>query len=75
MSLLRFFAEHRSELAALIFEHLFLVGVSIGIALLIGVPLGILLTRKPALSKPVLGFAMSNVLRLASTDPSTCVIH
>jgi osmoprotectant transport system permease protein len=57
MSLLRFFAEHRSELAALIFEHLFLVGVSIGIALLIGVPLGILLTRKPALSKPVLGFA------------------
>jgi osmoprotectant transport system permease protein len=57
MSLLRFFAEHRAELAALIFEHLFLVGVSIGIALLIGVPLGILLTRKPALSKPVLGFA------------------
>jgi osmoprotectant transport system permease protein len=41
----------------LILEHLFLVGVSIGIALLIGVPLGILLTRKPALSKPILGFA------------------
>ena len=57
MSLLRFFVEHRAEVAALIFEHLFLVGVSIGIALLIGVPLGILLTRKPALSKPVLGFA------------------
>jgi osmoprotectant transport system permease protein len=57
MSLLRFFVEHRAEMAALIFEHLFLVGVSIGTALLIGVPLGILLTRKPALSKPVLGFA------------------
>src|SRR5918992_2702815 len=57
MSLLRFFLEHRAEVAALIFEHLFLVGLSIGIALLIGVPLGILLTRKPALSKPVLGFA------------------
>jgi osmoprotectant transport system permease protein len=57
MSLLRFFLEHRAEVAALILEHLFLVGVSIGIALLIGVPLGILLTRKPSLSKPVLGFA------------------
>lgn len=57
MSLLRFFLEHRAEVVALILEHLFLVGVSIGIALLIGVPLGILLTRKPALSKPILGFA------------------
>src|SRR5919107_4472884 len=57
MSLLRFFLEHRAEVAALILEHLFLVGVSIAIALLIGVPLGILLTRKPALSKPILGFA------------------
>jgi osmoprotectant transport system permease protein len=57
MSLLRFFLEHRAEVVALILEHLFLVGVSIAIALLIGVPLGILLTRKPALSKPILGFA------------------
>ena len=57
MNLLRFFLENRSEVVALTLEHLFLVGVSIGIALIVGVPLGILLTRKPALSKPVLGFA------------------
>src|SRR3989442_11801390 len=38
-------------------EHLFLVIISMGIAILIGVPLGILLTRRPNLSKPVLGFA------------------
>lgn len=57
MSLLEFFSRNRSELFALTFEHLFLVIVSTGIAILIGVPLGILLTRKPALSKPVLGFA------------------
>ena len=31
--------------------------VSTGIAILIGVPLGILLTRKPSLSKPILGVA------------------
>ena len=57
MSLLSFFLENRSEVLGLTLEHLFLVGVSIGIALLIGVPLGIVLTRKPALSKPILGFA------------------
>jgi osmoprotectant transport system permease protein len=57
VSLLEFFSRNSSELFALTFEHLFLVIVSTGIAILIGVPLGILLTRKPALSKPVLGFA------------------
>ncbi|PSB16764.1 ABC transporter permease [Phormidesmis priestleyi ULC007] len=38
-------------------QHLFLVFTSIAIAVLIGIPLGILITRKPALSRPVLGFA------------------
>ena len=57
MTLLEFFSRNSGELIALTFEHLFLVVVSTGIAILIGVPLGILLTRKPALSKPILGFA------------------
>jgi osmoprotectant transport system permease protein len=57
VTLLEFFSRHSAELGTLTFEHLFLVVVSTGIAILIGVPLGILLTRKPALSKPVLGFA------------------
>ena len=57
MTLLDFFSRNSGELIALTFEHLFLVVVSTGIAILIGVPLGILLTRRPALSKPVLGFA------------------
>lgn len=57
MTLLEFLARHRGELGGLIIEHLFLVVTSTGIAILIGVPLGVLLTRKPALSKPVLGFA------------------
>lgn len=38
-------------------QHLFLVFTAIAIAILIGIPLGILITRKPALSRPVLGFA------------------
>ncbi len=57
MTLLEFFANNRSEFAELVLEHLFLVIMSTGIAVLIGVPLGILLTRRPALSKPILGFA------------------
>jgi osmoprotectant transport system permease protein len=57
VTLLDFFSRNSGELITLTFEHLFLVVVSTGIAILIGVPLGIVLTRKPALSKPVLGFA------------------
>lgn len=57
MTLLDFFTHNSGELGELVLEHLFLVVVSTGIAILIGVPLGVLLTRKPALSKPVLGFA------------------
>ncbi|OLP16011.1 hypothetical protein BST81_23420 [Leptolyngbya sp. 'hensonii'] len=46
-------------------EHLFLVGTSLGIAILIGIPLGILVTRQPLLSKPVIGLA-----NLVQTIPS-----
>ncbi|MBI3061704.1 MAG: ABC transporter permease subunit [Deltaproteobacteria bacterium] len=57
MSLWEFLLGQRSEVLGLALEHLFLVGISTGIAILIGVPLGITLTRWPRLSKPVLGFA------------------
>ncbi len=38
-------------------EHLWLVGMSMLLAVAIGVPLGILLSRRPGLSKPILGVA------------------
>jgi osmoprotectant transport system permease protein len=57
MTLLEFLARNRAEVLELMLEHLFLVVVSTGVAVAIGVPLGILLTRKPRLAKPVLGFA------------------
>jgi len=57
MSLWDFFLNSRAEVLGLTGEHLILVVLSTGIAVLIGVPLGIMLTRWPALSKPVLGFA------------------
>jgi osmoprotectant transport system permease protein len=57
VSFFEFLLRNRQEILTLVAEHLFLVLVSTAVAVSIGVPLGILLTRRPALSKPVLGFA------------------
>ena len=57
VSLFEFLLRNRQEVLTLVAEHFFLVFVSTALAIAIGVPLGILLTRKPGLSKPVLGFA------------------
>ena len=55
--MLDFFRMHRIEIATLTLEHLWLVAVSITIAVVVGVPAGILLTRKPRLREPVIGGA------------------
>ena len=57
MSFLRFLQQNWTELLTLWREHLFLVALSTGLAVLIGVPLGILLTRVKSLQTPILGFA------------------
>lgn len=45
----------------LIFEHLMLVAVAVGGAAIVGVPVGVLLSRRPGLSGPVL--ALTNVFQ------------
>ena len=57
MNLLRFYAANSREVVGLLGEHLVLVVVSTAIAVAIGVPLGILLTRRPGWRRPILGFA------------------
>jgi osmoprotectant transport system permease protein len=57
MNVLQFVAQNRTEVLELTAEHLWLVGASIALAVLIGIPLGILITRWPLLNKPVLGGA------------------
>src|SRR4029450_7703858 len=47
----------RGDILRLTGEHLVLVGVSIALAIAIGAPLGILMTRRPAFSRPVLAIA------------------
>jgi len=57
MSFFEFLQQNWSELLVLTREHIVLVLLSTGFAVLIGVPLGILLTRIRSLRAPVLGFA------------------
>ena len=57
MDTLHFFVENHGQILQLTLEHLWLVGVSMLLAVAAGLPLGILLTRRRAFSKPVLGGA------------------
>ncbi len=54
---LQFLRQNWPELLTLTREHIFLVIISTGFAVLAGVPLGILLTRVKPLRTPILGFA------------------
>ena len=57
MNLWQFMLQNHAEILELTLEHLWLVGISTLLAVLVGIPLGVLITRWPALNKPVLGGA------------------
>jgi osmoprotectant transport system permease protein len=61
MSFWTFFSQNRTEIAGLTLEHLWLVAISTLLAVAIGVPLGILITRRPALRRPVI--ATANIIQ------------
>ncbi|HEY4900677.1 MAG TPA: ABC transporter permease [Terriglobales bacterium] len=52
---MNFLLTHKREVAMLTGEHLWLVGIAMSLAVAAGVPLGILLTRKPKLKTLILG--------------------
>ena len=56
-ALLRFWAAHLSELAALLAQHVVLVAASTLAAVLVGVPLGVFAARRPRLAAPLTGIA------------------
>ncbi len=62
---LNFLAERRVELLALTGQHVILVLVSTALAVVLGLPLGVAMTRSPRLARPLLGLAS-----LAQTIPS-----
>jgi osmoprotectant transport system permease protein len=55
MDLITFFAARKFEILSLTLQHLHLTGLSVGLAIVVGVPLGILLTRIRRLSRWILG--------------------
>src|SRR3978361_2326810 len=57
-----FLRRHGAEMGRLTFEHLWLTGFAMLFAAGIGIPLGILLTRKERMARPVL--AVANVLQV-----------
>jgi osmoprotectant transport system permease protein len=57
MNVWQFMVQNHTEVLELTLEHLWLVGASTVLAVLIGIPLGIAITRWPSLNKPVLGSA------------------
>src|ERR1051326_706625 len=57
MNFWQFMVQNRAQVGELTLEHLWLVGASTLLALLIGIPLGIWITRWPPANKPVLGIA------------------
>jgi osmoprotectant transport system permease protein len=57
MTIVDFVSHNYMQILNLSVQHLFLAVVSTVIAALIGIPAGILLTRKPALRTPILGLA------------------
>jgi len=61
MNFIEFLIHNRSEVWQLTLGHLLLVLIATGAATVIGVPVGVLLTRRPSLSKPVL--AAANILQ------------
>ncbi len=69
MSVLEFYGRHTGELLLLLRQHVGLVVISSAVALVLGLPLGILVARRPAWRKPVLG--LTNVVQ---TVPSLALL-
>ncbi len=57
MNFIRFILQNRGQVLELTWEHISLVGISILLAVVAGIPLGIMIARWPKWNKPVLGFA------------------
>jgi osmoprotectant transport system permease protein len=57
MNVFQFILQNHGEVLELTLEHLWMVVASTLLAVIIGIPLGILIARKPGWNKPVLGGA------------------
>jgi len=61
MNVFQFMVQNHDQVLELTLEHLWLVGISTLLAVLIGIPLGVLIAHWPVLNKPVL--ACANIIQ------------
>lgn len=61
MNVFQFLLQNRSQVLELTLQHLWLVGFSTLLAMLVGIPLGIAIAHRPRLNKPVL--ASANIIQ------------
>src|SRR5438034_10352527 len=66
MTFWEFLQQNSTELLTLLRQHFLLVLISTLVAVVIGLPTGIILTRNPALRPPVLGLA--NIMQTIPTQ-------
>ena len=69
MSVFRFWQSHAAELVSLLQQHVLLVCVSTAVAVAIGLPAGIMATRRPRAGRLILGAA-----NVAQTIPSLALL-
>ncbi|MDP8248939.1 MAG: ABC transporter permease [Candidatus Tritonobacter lacicola] len=69
MNVAQFILERRAEVLQRTVEHVQLSGISVLLAVCVGVPLGIMLTRKKGLTMPVVG-----VVNVVQTIPSLALL-
>jgi len=65
MNLAEYFVRHQSEILRATLEHIWIVGAAMLLAIAVGVPLGVVVARRPWLAKLILGGA-----NIAETIPS-----
>ena len=61
MNVVRFLVQNHTQVLELTLEHLWLVGLSTALAMLIGIPLGIMIAHRPRWNRPVL--ASANIIQ------------
>jgi len=61
MNIFEYFLQNKTQIISLLIEHIELTAISVGLAILIGVPLGILISYVKKLNKPILG--VTNIIQ------------
>lgn len=61
MNLLKYILDNQTQIISLLIEHIKLTAISVGVAILIGVPLGVLISYSSKSSKPIL--TMANIIQ------------